>query len=204
MTNQVRTTASDGHALNGTDRCAFSGSLTRLTGMQVTRMPWRCGAMASGSSRAPAFAAGCLPGGSGCTRQRMVVTVKEQPNLGADDTATETGMAARQQSRSLPIGIIIRAVARCTPECCTRGRFGQPYWLRSATRRFGLRQLLLLKAAGRTQPLRVRLSIPQLRRSNVDIVLSGAGTAGVSRGGIAVSAVPYRPNGTLQFCSALG
>ncbi len=145
-----------------------------------------------------------LPGGSGCTRQRLVVTVKEQPNLGADDTATETGMAARQQSRSLPIGIIIRAVARCTPECCTRGRFGQPYWLRSATRRFGLRQLLLLKAAGRTQPLRVRLSIPQLRRSNVDIVLSGAGTAGVSRGGIAVSAVPYRPNGTLQFCSALG
>src|ERR1700722_12348759 len=145
---------------------------------------WRHGIRAVGYSRKrhrPLGAAGHVVQGA-------LVTVDGRPHVHADHTVVVAGMDVRQQGRWPHPRFDLLKLTRVLPQRWTQGGFERPYWLRSGTKRFELWERLLMSLAGGADPPRNRVAAPTGHRWDVDVVVVGAGPAGIHAANVAAAA----------------
>jgi sarcosine oxidase subunit alpha len=136
---------------------------------------WRHGIRALGYSRKRHRPLGA----SGHVVQGALVTVDGRPHVHADHTDVISGMDVRQQGSWPHPQFDLLQLARWLPQGWTRGGFERPYWLRSGTKRFELWERLLMNLAGEVDPPRFRAPLPAGQRRDGDVVVIGAGPAGI-------------------------
>lgn len=120
--------------------------------------------------------------------QGALVTVDGLPNVHADHTPVVEGMDVRRQGAWPHARFDLLRTIRWLPQRWTRSGFERPYVLRSGTWRFEAWERLLMALAGGAPPPNAPVEAAPGSRWDGDVVVIGAGPAGIAAANAAVAA----------------